>query len=62
MSKSKSDSLRKFLSDHQALSLQKLAEEAGIPRMSFYDLNRGIDLPEKHWPKLLQVLKRYGWE
>lgn len=60
--KQKTEKLRKFLSERPALKPGLLESEAKLPATTVYQIFQGRELPEKHWPALEKVLKKYCWK
>ncbi|WP_020531121.1 ParA family protein [Flexithrix dorotheae] len=60
---SNSDSIRLFFKKNKAISATAVADEAGINPSAFRNYLAGDrNLPEKHLPALLTVLKKYGFK
>lgn len=60
--KQKTAKLRRFLLARPSLKAKALEKEAGIPATTVAQIFQDRELPEKHWPALEKVLKKYCWE
>jgi hypothetical protein len=58
--KSKTEILVAWLTERPALKINVLEEEAKIPFTTISQAQRGREIPEKHWPAIISVLKKYG--
>jgi len=58
--KTKTELLVAWLDERPALNIKKLEEEAVIPFTTISQAQRGREIPEKHWPAIVAVLKKYG--
>ncbi len=56
------EQLRKWFSDRPAIKLTIIEQEANLPNRTLTQFIRGRMLPNKHLPKLLEVLKKYGYK
>jgi hypothetical protein len=54
------EQFRQFITERPALSLPRLEREAGLPFKTLSNVKSGRQLSEKHIPKLLSILPRYG--
>jgi hypothetical protein len=58
--KTKTDILVAWLNERPSLNVKSLEEEAAIPFTTITQSLRGREIPEKHWPAIISVLKKYG--
>lgn len=54
------EKLLTWLDERPAIAIQLLEKEAGVPSTTIAKAKGGREIPEKHWPALVQVLKKYG--
>lgn len=60
--KEKTETLLKWLSEYKAINEKIIEQEAGIPSTTIAQARRGREIPARHWPALVLVLKRYGMD
>ncbi len=62
LNEERSEKLRQFLKDRPALSAACMENEAQIRNQSIAWVKKGRNLNEEYWPKLMPILKKYGWK
>ena len=54
------DILLTWLKERPAISIQLIEQEAELPSTTIAKAKGGREIPDKHWPALVKVLKKYG--
>ncbi len=53
----------KFFAERPALNVKQVEKEAGLPASTLDKAIRGVrKIPEKHFDKLIPVLRKYGFQ
>lgn len=58
--KTNTEKLLIWLGERPAISIKIIEEEARIPSTTIAQAKAGRQIPGKHWPALVNTLKKYG--
>lgn len=54
------EKLLAWLAERPAIAVRLIEQEAKIPSTTIAKAKEGREIPDKHWPALVNTLKKYG--